>query len=153
MKMGNKPSTTTTTIVPTTAATTTIPTTTYMQTTPFIDQRPVSAEQIIIGLVTCICLLVVAASGLFVYTLWRKTALPCVSKSRELDDETKTTDKPQVFVIANEHTYANAGKSKVQRMEDHITYSDLTILRANDKPSPATEMTEYVSVRICNSEV
>lgn len=150
MKMGNKPSTTTTTIAPTT----TIPTTTYMPTTPFIAQRPVSAEQIIIGLVTCICLLlVVAASGLFVYTLWRKTALPCVSKSRELDDETNSTDKPQVFVIANEHTYANAGKSKVQRMEDHITYSDLTILRANAKPSPATEVTEYVSAIICTSEI
>jgi hypothetical protein len=59
----------------------------------------------------------------------------------------------QVFVIANEHTHANAGKSKVQRMEDHITYSDLTILRADAKPSPATEMTEYASVVISTSEI
>lgn len=59
----------------------------------------------------------------------------------------------QVFVIANEHTHSNAGKSKVRRMEDHITYSDLTILKANAKPLPATEMTEYASVRIRNSDV
>ncbi|KAK6303466.1 hypothetical protein J4Q44_G00259200 [Coregonus suidteri] len=140
--MGNKPSTTTTTIAPTTVATTTSPTTTYIATTKLIDQRSISAEQIIIGLVTCFCvLLMVAASGLLVYTLWSKIALACGSKSKELDDETKTTDKPQVVVIKNEHV----GKSKALMMDDHVIYSDLTILRANAKPSPATEMTEYAS--------
>lgn len=59
----------------------------------------------------------------------------------------------QVVVIENEHTYANDGKSKAQMIDDHFTYSNLTILRAHAKPSPATEMTEYASVRIRNSDV
>ncbi|XP_029578884.1 uncharacterized protein LOC115168106 isoform X2 [Salmo trutta] len=140
--MGNQPSTTTTTIAPTTTPLTT----TYIPTTTLIDQRSVPVEQIIIGLATCICVLMVAGLGLLVYTFWRKTAL-----AKELDDETKTTDKPQVVVIENKHTYANVGKSKAQMIDDHFSYSDLTIRSANAKPSPATEMTEYASVRIRNS--